>query len=78
MTKAILSLIAGLVTLTIIILRLWFTRRAKRERLLKKIRELENEMSKHPVGSYHHIRLRYSWLQLNKEIADTRRKRFFD
>ena len=66
----IVSLITGLVTLTIIILRLWFTRRAKRERLLKKIRELENEMSNHPVGSYHHIRLRNEWLRMNQEYSD--------
>lgn len=74
MIKIVLTLAAGLVTLTIIVLRLWFTRRAKKERLLKEIRKLESEMRKHPVGSYHYIRLRCEWVQLNKEVADLGRK----
>lgn len=70
LTKLILGAIVVVAPIIYFVLKRWASTTAEKDRLLKKIRELEDEMSKHRVGSYHYIRIRNKWLRLNKRWGD--------
>lgn len=56
------------------ILKRWVGTAAEKDRLLKKIRDCEYEMSKQPVGSDNYNRIRAEWLRLNKRWGDLIRR----
>ena len=70
MAKTILIAIGSVAALALWLLRRYVSMGAKKDRLLKKIRGLKNEMEKYPVGSDDYNRLRAEWLRLNKQWAD--------
>jgi len=73
MLKLILIAVPTVAALVTLILRLFFSPKAKRTKLLKKVRKLENEMAKYPVGSDKYRRLRAEWLRLNRQQGDAAR-----
>jgi len=58
-------------TIVIFILRKWYGPKAEKKQLLKKIRDLQDEMLMYPVGSDEHNRLRAKWLRLNRQYSDS-------
>lgn len=70
MTKLILTAIVTVVGFVFWLWKRYFSLKAEKKRLLKKIRKLEYEMSKYPVGGDDYNRLRADWLHANRQWAD--------
>lgn len=70
MVKAIIIAVGSCAALALYLFKRYGSKEARKSNLLKKIRELENEMDSVPVGSDDHNRLRSKWRMLNKSWAD--------
>ena len=70
MIKAIAVAVGVALTLVLSIGKRWFTLKAKKRKLLGKIRELEYEMCSYGVGSVKWSDLDRKLRQLNQEYAD--------
>jgi len=70
MAKLILGAITTVVGFVFWLWRRYYSLKAEKKRLLKKIRKLEYEMAKYPVGSDNYNRLRTDWLHFNQQWAD--------
>jgi hypothetical protein len=74
MIKAIIGLIVVVVPALVIFGQRYLSRRAKKDRLLAKIRKLENEKKKYPVGSPKWNDLDAQWMLHNEQWGDIARK----
>lgn len=68
--KLILGAIVVVAPIVYFILKRWVGKAAEKDRLLKKIRDCENEMAKLPVGSNDYNIVRDKWRLLNKRWSD--------
>ena len=74
MIKLVLTAIVVIGSLILWLWRRYGSEFAEKKKLLRKIRELENEMSKHNPGSRKYHALRTKWLSANRLYADLKRK----
>lgn len=70
MIKLILAVAIPLITGLTLLGKRYLSRRAKKERLLGNIREVEDEMGIHAFGSLEYNQLDHKLQQLNQEYAD--------
>lgn len=70
MIKAIAVVVGLALTLTLAIGGRWFTVKAKKRKLMSRIREIEYEMCVHDVGADAYNQLKHRLRQLNQEYAD--------
>ena len=69
-TKAIIIAVGSIAALALWLFKRYGSLKARKAKLLEKIRECENEMAKLPVGSRAYNHLRDKWRVLNQSWAD--------
>ena len=74
MIKAILAAIVVVVPALVLLGQRYLSRRAKKDRIVAKIRKLEDEKKKYPVGSAKYNDIDTEWMLLNEQWGDIARK----